>query len=510
MRVALERRDALAGAFDAVIAGATLRGEKPGPLPRGLSTADTAVGGALGQAWDRGEIRGRRGEVTTFHRTGGKGRLVVVGLGDPTLTGHETVRRAAAEAIRSLRGKGARTAAILLPSFVSDRVPVEAAMRAVVDGAILGSYEFLQFRSTSDGNVEEVSVGLGDELARGEAGLKRAFAEQSTIAETVVWTREIANLPANTATPERLADEAVRLGKEVGVKVTVFDETKLAEMGCGGILAVGGGSAHPPRLIVVEYGGAGRGGRTVAVVGKGITFDSGGISIKPAPAMSYMKFDKSGAVAVLGIVRAAALLKIAPKVIGVLACAENLPGSGAYRPGDVVRAYGGKTVEVINTDAEGRVVLCDALAYVAAKHHPDEVIDLATLTGAEVIALGDDTAAIVAPDDRLAGEFLEAARVAGEPFWRMPLTDYHRELVKSEIADVRNSTEITVAGLSQGAAFLEPFVGKVPWAHLDIAGPSYTTLTTRKYQPAYQGAGATAFGVRTVVRYLLSASGRAR
>jgi leucyl aminopeptidase len=243
----------------------------------------------------------------------------------------------------------------------------------------------------------------------------------------------------------------------------------------------------------------------VAVVGKGICFDSGGISIKPALHMAEMKFDKSGACAVLGILRASALLKVSPRVIGVLACAENLPGGRAYRPGDVLRTYNGKTIEVLNTDAEGRVVLSDALAYVTDKYHPDEVIDLATLTGAEVIALGDDTAALVSTDDKLAAALLEASAATGEPLWRMPLTDYHRELVKSDVADVRNSTEITVAGVLTASAFLEHFVNRVPWAHLDIAGPAYTTATTRKYQPAYQSIGATGFGVRVVTRYLASA-----
>ena len=263
---------------------------------------------------------------------------------------------------------------------------------------------------------------------------------------------------------------------------------------------------HPPRMVVLEYAGGSKRGRTVAVVGKGITFDSGGISIKPGPSMANMKFDKSGAMAVLGILRAAATLKVAPRVVGVLCCAENLPSGTAYRPGDVVRTYNGKTIEVLNTDAEDRVVLADGLGYVVQQYRPDEVIDLATLTGAQVIALGDDTAGLVTSDEKLAQGLLAASALTGEPLWRMPLTEYHRELVKSEIADVRNSTEIRVAGMLTAAAFLETFVGSATaWAHLDIAGPAYTTLTTRKYQPAYQNLGATAFGVRVVLRYLMSA-----
>ncbi len=504
MKALLDRREATAAAADAVVSGVFERTEKETTFPRTLAKEDAASKGLLQAAWDRREIRGKRGEVTVIHRPDGRGRIVLVGLGPRARFNHEVVRRATAEAVRALKGKGARTIAVRLAAFVQDSVVSEAAARAVVDGAFLGSYEFLKYRSTTEGGVEETTLALGEELGRDETLLRKAVEEQRTIAETVVWTRDIANLPADTASPARLADEARALGKELGLKVTVFDETKLAEMHCGGILAVGSGStAHPPRLIVLEYGGGARRGKTVAVVGKGITFDSGGISIKGAPGMSNMKFDKSGAVAVLGILRAAALLKVPPRVIGVMACAENVPSGTSYRPGDVVRTYNGKTIEILNTDAEGRVVLADGLAYAVAQYRPDEVIDLATLTGAQVMALGDDTAGLVSTDDRLANGLLAASATTGEPLWRMPLTDYHRALVKSKVGDVRNSTEIPVAGMLTAAAFLEQFVDGTPWAHLDIAGPAYTTGLTLRHQPSYQNRGATGFGVRLVTRYLM-------
>ncbi|HZY69999.1 MAG TPA: leucyl aminopeptidase [Thermoplasmata archaeon] len=502
MKLGIDRREAAAGSSDVIATAIPERGERDEALPRQLAKDDEPLKGLIAAAWARREIRGRKNEISTFHRPDGKSRTIVVGLGPRDAIDAETVRRAAAAVVKALKGKGARTVGFRLASFVPENVTSDAAVRAIADGAVLGAYEFLRYRTATDGGAEETTVFLGDEFGREEAALRKAFDQQGKILDSVVWTRDIANLPADTATPERLAEEARRLGKELGLKVTVFDEKKLEEMHCGGILAVGGGSSHPPRLVVVEYGGGARSGKTVAVVGKGITFDSGGISIKPAAAMQEMKFDKSGAVAALGIVRAAAALKLPPKVVAVLACAENLPGGGAYRPGDVVRTYNGKTIEVLNTDAEGRVVLSDALGYVIDKHKPDEVIDLATLTGAEVVALGDDTGALVSNDDKLAKGLLAASALSGEPLWRMPLTDYHRELVKSDIADVRNHTELTVAGLLTASAFLEAFVGKTPWAHLDIAGPAYTTPSTRKWQPAYQNIGATAFGVRVVTAYL--------
>jgi leucyl aminopeptidase len=503
MRVLVDRRDGLTAVADVCASGAFERGEKAGALPRALAREDEATRGLLKAAWDKQEVRGKRKEVTVLHRPDGRGRVVLIGLGPRESFQAESVRRAAAEVVKALKGRGVRTVAFRLSSFVADSVTAEAAARALADGAILGGYEFLKYKTTTEGGVEEATIHLGEEHGREESVLKRAVTEESELADVVVWTRDIANLPADTATPERLAEEARALGKEMGLKVTVFDEKKLAEMHCGGLLAVGGGSTHPPRLIALEYPGGSKRGRTVAVVGKGITFDSGGISIKDAPNMSNMKFDKSGAVAVLGILRAAATFKVPPRVVGVLCAAENLPSGSAYRPGDVVRTFNGKTIEVLNTDAEGRVVLSDGLGFVVQQYHPDEVIDLATLTGAQVTALGDDTAGLVATDDRLAQGLLAASAATGEPVWRMPLTDYHRELVKSDIADVRNSTELPPAGMLTAAAFLETFVGKTPWAHLDIAGPAYTTSSTRKYQPAYQNAGATAFGVRLVVRYLM-------
>lgn len=507
MKLALDRREATAGSIDASVSGVAERGEKEDHLPRLLAKENQVVGGLVASAWERREVKGKRKEVTVFHRPDGKGRVVLVGLGPRQAIDAEVVRRAAAEVIRALRGKGVRTAGFRLGSFTGERVTSDAAVRAIADGAALGGYEFLKYRTTTEGGVEEVTVHLGEEHGREENALKKALDQEAEIVESVLWTRDIANVPADTATPEWLAEESRRVGKELGLKVTVLDEKRLAELHCGGLLGVGGGSVHPPRLIVLEYSGGARSGRTVAVVGKGITFDSGGLSLKPFLSMGDMKFDKSGACAVLGIMRAAANLKAPPRVIGVLACAENLPSGSAYRPGDVIRTYNGKTIEILNTDAEGRVVLADALAYVVDKYHPDEVIDLATLTGACVVALGDEMAGMISTDDKLAQGLLDASHATGEPIWRLPLTDYHRELVKSDIADVRNSTEIPPGGALTASAFLENFVNRTAWAHLDIAGPAYTVPITRKYQAAYQNIGATAFGVRLVTRYLLD-SGR--
>lgn len=428
----------------------------------------------------------------------------MVGLGASARYSAEVARRAAAEAIRALAGRGAPRLAYDLAAFALDPVSEEEAVRAIVDGAVLGSYEFARFKTKKRDEPAQTVTLAGADARAPSRSLRQAFEEERRIVDAVVYTREIANLPANEATPERLAAEARALGRSHRLRVRVFDERALRRMGCGGILAVGSGSSHPPRMIVLEYPGRGPSPPTIAVVGKGITFDSGGVSIKPALHMSYMKFDKSGACAVLGALYAARALNVKPRVVGVMACAENLPSGTAYRPGDVVRTYSGTTIEVLNTDAEGRVVLADALAYAAKNYRPDAIVDLATLTGAETIALGDDMAGLIAPDDRLAERMIEASANSGEPIWRMPLTDYHRELVRAaEFGDVRNSLEIPLAGMLTASAFLETFVGDRPWAHLDIAGPAYTTITTRRYQPAYQNVGAVGFGVRLLSRFLL-------
>lgn len=502
MKVAIDRREASAGSYDASVAGVFERTEKDEALPRLLQREDAALGGALKRAWEAREVRGKWKEVVTLVRSDGKGRVIFVGLGRRPLR-VDAVREAAAAVVGKLKGRGVRTVAFRLASFVGEGVSSEEALRALAAGAALGGYEFLRYKSSAETGVEEVTLSLGEEHAREEASLKKALDQESALIDGALFTRDLANTPPNTATPEWLAEEARRLGKELGVKVTVLDEKKLEELHCGGLLAVGSGSTHPPRLIVLEYGGGARSGKTVAVVGKGITFDSGGISLKPSLSMWEMKFDKAGACAVLGILRAAATLKVPPRVIGVMACAENLPSGSSYRPSDVVRTYGGKTIEVLDTDAEGRVALSDALAYAVDRYHPDEVIDLATLTGAQLVALGENIAGMISTSDPLAKGLEAAGSAVGEPVWRMPLTDPHRDMVKSDVADIRNHVEPRYAGMLLGGAFLEHFVGDTPWAHLDIAGPAYARKGTLTWVPAYHPLGATGFGVRLVTRYLL-------
>jgi leucyl aminopeptidase len=311
--------------------------------------------------------------------------------------------------------------------------------------------------------------------------------------------RDLSNEPGGACTPEHLAAEARKLARSHGLKITVFTEKELAREKMGGILAVGRGSANPPRLIALEYGAAARkaakGARrrpTLVFVGKGITFDSGGISIKPAANMDEMKHDMSGAAAVIGALRAISDLKLPVHAVGLVAAAQNMPDGNAYVPGDVITSARGKTIEVLNTDAEGRIVLSDALHY-ATSFEPDAIIDLATLTGACVVALGDACCAVLGNDEKLAQKVRDAGDATHERAWPLPLWDEHKNAIKGTFGDIVN-TGGRNAGVSTAAAFLSHFVGETPWAHLDIAGTAWTTKET-----PYYAKGATGFGVRLLV-----------
>ena len=315
-------------------------------------------------------------------------------------------------------------------------------------------------------------------------------------AKATNYTRDLVNLPPNVVYPAYLAREALKL-KSANCKVTVFDKKALIKGRFGGILAVGQGSIHEPHLVVIEYNPKGK--KTIALVGKGITFDSGGLNIKPGGYMETMKCDMSGAGAVLGIIKAAKELKFSQRIIGVLCCAENMPGGLSYRPDDILTMYNGKTVEVGNTDAEGRLVLADGLAYVEKKYSPDQIIDYATLTGACVVALGFHTAGLLTKNDDMASGLSAAGMNCGDRVWRLPLWDDYKDLMKSSVADVRNISSGRDSGTITAAIFLNHFVEKTPWAHIDIAGTAF-----RKEAFYYHPKNGTGAGVRLTLNYLES------
>ncbi len=426
--------------------------------------------------------------------------LTLAGLGELKRLDADGLRRAVAQGLRAACDQGARTLLLVLPAGPGRALEPERAARAVAEAALLSLYRWESYRT------EKAKTGV-DRLTlvvapRAKAAARRGLAEGRILAEAVCFARDLGNEPSNVATPRWLADKAVEMARAEGLTARVLEKDEMERLGMGSLLGVARGSAQPPRLVVLthEPKGAGRRGRRmphVALVGKGVTFDSGGISIKPAAKMEDMKFDMCGGAAVLGAMCAVARLKLPLRVTGLVPLVENMPDGNAYKPGDILRALNGVTIEIKNTDAEGRLILADALAY-AAKHvkpRPEALIDAATLTGACVVALGDQFAAVLGHDD-VCARLLEASKASGDALWRLPLSDGFRRQLDSVYADVSNLGS-PGGGVQTGAAFLERFTDGLPWAHLDIAGMAWTERDAGLLRK-----GATGYGVRLLVEAL--------
>lgn len=412
--------------------------------------------------------------------------VVVAGCGVGAECKPVAFRKAAGEAARALHQAKVTQAVVAAPILTNAKRG--AYLEAVVEGLYLGAYTFTEFKSEAKA-APECTVTLCSAIPEAEALVAKA----QVSAEAVCFTRDLVNRPGNVVNPEVMANAASKLAEELPLEVEVLDEVQMAERKMGAILAVGQGSANPPRMITLKYNGADA-APYVAYVGKGITFDSGGISIKPDDGMGEMKDDMSGAGAVLGAMKAIAALGLKCNVIGILACAENMPGGRAQRPGDIVRAANGKTIEVISTDAEGRMVLADAVDY-ACKLGAQKVIDIATLTGAVIIALGKETSGIVSNDDALVEQIKKAGKFAGENYWQLPSLPECKEAIKSDVADLLNSAG-RPGGCITGGLFIGEFVAKgIPWAHLDIGGTSTATKDS-----GHKVKGGTGFGTLTLIK----------
>ncbi len=483
--------------------------------PARLAPLERALAGRLAAAISSGDFRGKRGETLLCHADAGAParRILLVGLGEESAVDADGLRRAAGTAVATGLARRAARVAFLVPATRRVRAPVQA--QALAEGAILATYRFDRYKAAREEPPARVaSFSLVFERAADLRPARQAASVGVILAESQNRARDLSNEPANELPPAALARAAEEMAKACGLRCRVLDVPELRKLKMGGILGVGQGSAHPPRLIVLEHNApakrarpmaragraAQRGGArpTLCIVGKGITFDSGGISIKPAAGMHEMKHDMSGAATVVGTLRAAALLKIPLHVVGVIAAAENMPSGTAYRPGDVLRTASGTTIEILNTDAEGRVVLADALHYARTEFAPDAMVDLATLTGACVVALGKWCSGLFSNDDHLASRLQHAGQTVTERLWHMPLWEEHREAVRGDVADLKN-TGGRDGGAITAAAFLSSFVEKTPWAHLDIAGTAYVDKVT-----PYQSRGATGVGVRLLAEWMRS------
>lgn len=434
------------------------------------------------------DFKGDKGETAVRYRHAGT--IIYAGLGKGGTVTRRVVQASAAAAAREVASLRRTTVSLHAPKIKEKE---ESFAEAALTGALLGFYGFDRYKSEKRPQVMEL------ELVGGDLTLKKASAIKG-ICESVNYARDLVNENASTLYPARLAAEARKLCRGQSMICTVLDEKAIEKKGLGLLKAVGQGSPFPPRLIIMRYIGAPRLRKKTALVGKGITFDSGGQNLKPSGHIETMRQDMAGAAAVLGTMKALLVLKPRINVVGVIAAAHNAIGNDAYFPGDVYASHSGKTVEITNTDAEGRLVLADAFSYVQKTEKPTELVDLATLTGGIIVALGDTVAGLFSNDDALAKALYESGEATGERLWRLPVYEEFSEVMKSDLADLRNTAKLKKGYASSitGAAFLQEFVRDIPWAHLDIAGTAFNEREERGEVPKL----ATGFGVRLLIDYL--------
>ena len=445
---------------------------------RRLSTTAQAIDSAsrkrITETLKGGDLEGKLGQTLLLHRVPGVSaeRVLLVGLGKERDLAETPYRTALAAAVRVLRSTGAADATISLAELPVKNRDFAWKAEQVVTAVMEGTYRFDRLKSKppeAKRALKKIAVHAADkaDAAKADPAILRAMA----IAEGIAFAKDLGNLPGNVCTPTYLAEQAQELGKRSGIKVEVLEQKDMERLGMGCFLAVARGSHQPPKFIILEYKGGKRDAPPVALVGKGITFDTGGISIKPSAEMDEMKFDMCGAASVLGTMKAVAQMRLPLNVVGLIAATENMPGGNAIKPGDIVTTLSGQTVEILNTDAEGRLILCDALTY-AERFKPAAVVDIATLTGAMVIALGHVATGLFSNSDSLAREVLAAGETAWDRAWHLPLWDEYQDALKSNFADIPNIGS-RAGGSITAACFLSRFTKSYPWAHLDIAGTGW-------------------------------------
>ncbi len=468
--------------------------------PGGATGAvDKATRGQLSAYLRGGDFKGKPNETLLFRPARGvrAKRILVVGLGKKEEFRLECAREAAGTAAQAAGNLGLTRITSVVHGAGAGGASARDAAQAVVEGTRLGGYRFTEYKSRKENDAKPLAqLMLVEHDAARAREIREGARRGNLLSDCVIFARDLANRSGSDHPPAFLAEAARKMAREVGLRCTILERKDLEREKMGALLGVGRGSRNEPRLIALEHRGTGGNAPTICVVGKGITFDSGGISLKPAGKMDEMKFDMSGGAAAMGVARAAAVLKLPVNVITIIPSAENLPGGGAYKPGDVLVSAAGITIEVLNTDAEGRLVLADGLHY-ATRYKPEAIIDLATLTGACVVALGTHASGLMTNHAELAGRVKASGEVTHERVWELPMFPEYHEAIKSDVADIKNIGDPGEAGPIAGAVFLQKFVKDIPWVHLDIAGTAWTTK-----KKSYAPKGSTGVGVRLLTHLL--------
>jgi leucyl aminopeptidase len=483
-------------AVDAIIVNLFEGTKSPGGA---TGAVDKALDGAISRLIARGQIKGKLNETTLIHTLGKitPEMVLIVGLGKKRDFNPDKIRQVTAAACKSLCNANARKIATILHGAGAGGIAQQVSAQAIAEGSLLGLYTFEQHKSKKSNKKGIKELSIMEREKKGIPKLKAAVKKGKVMAEASILARDMVNQPSNFMTPTDMAAKAQEVARKWGLGIEVLEREQMQELGMGGLLGVAQGSQQPPKFIILTYKGDENSDKTMGIVGKGLTFDSGGISIKPSAKMDEMKGDMAGGASVIAAMSAIGQLKPKINVTGLIPATENLPSGTAYKPGDVIKAMNGKTVEVLNTDAEGRLILADALSY-AGKLKLSPIVDIATLTGACHVALGDICTGAFSNNQRITDKVIRAGEEAGERIWQMPMYDDYSELIKSDIADIKN-TGGKGGGAITAAKFLAEFVGKTHWVHLDIAG-TFMLDKDRGYWPK----GATGIPVRTLVNLTLA------
>ena len=461
----------------------------------GLKKFDTKTTSAINQSLK--DMEGKLGRFSIIPVPGKKPaqRILLAGIGKKENLTKDTIRNISGKIAQKARELKLKEFSIIVPpNVVIDQI---SSVSQIIEGSKMSLYKFDKFKAEKAEKSPDLTI-----VVSKSKKISQTIKTSEIIADGAIFTKSIANLPPNECTPSTLAGFAKIMSKKNKMKCNIISKIELKKKGFGGITAVGKGSKNEPKLIVLEHNRGKRNEKPIVLVGKAVTFDTGGISLKPGASMDEMKFDKCGGCTVLGIMKAVSELKLPMNIVGIVPSVENMPDADAYRPGDIIKLFSGKTAEILNTDAEGRLILADALSYGEKHYSPKAIIDFATLTGACIVALGNNVAAIVSNDEKLALKIKDASKKTTENVWELPLTQDFMDMIKSDVADMKNVGIGRAAGTITAAAFLKNAIEKTPWVHVDIAGVAWTQTATK--EKSYNPKGATGFGVRLILNYLQS------